>query len=70
MICKNHCGGGERTLSKISFHMLKMTSVKFLPVGSPDTFDRLYEAAELQVLRESRIVITTCTNASLLNLRR
>jgi len=39
--------------------------VKFLPVGSPDTFDRLYEAAELQVLRESRIVITTCTNAYL-----
>ena len=25
MICKNHCGGGERTLSKISFHVLKMT---------------------------------------------
>ncbi|CAL1145766.1 unnamed protein product [Cladocopium goreaui] len=40
--------------------------VKSLPSGrSQEAFDKLYEAEEVQILRDSRIVITTCTNAYL-----
>jgi len=43
--------------------------VKSLPSGrSQEAFDKLYEAEEVQILRDSRIVITTCTNASQLEL--
>ena len=42
-----------------------LAQVKLLPSErSQKAFDESYEAAEVKFLRESRIVITTCTTAA------
>lgn len=45
-----------------------MVQVQFCPTHSQSTFDKVYEEMEVQVLRHSRIVITTCTNVPRLKL--
>jgi len=48
--------------------MSALAQVKFLPAGwSQEAFDKSYEAREVQILRDSRVVITTCTNAAWLH---
>ena len=43
---------------------VSMAQVKSLPSQSQEDFDKSYEVEEVHVLRDSRIVITTCATAS------
>jgi len=49
-------------------HTANMAQVKSLPSQSQEDFDKSYEVEEVHVLRDSRIVITTCATASKLKM--
>jgi len=56
-------------LSFASDHFASLAEVKSFLSQSQEAFDRCYEEVEVQVLRDSRIVVSTCTTASKLKLK-